>query len=111
MSDQYVLATLVECLFGSLGCRVLVVSDAAQGPCYRSSLFTMPFGLTEPLFVPEYWMPPSLFNLAENTGFDIESLIFCFGIGGIGSVFYNLFTRKRIETVAECERNHAQHKF
>ncbi len=76
-----------------------------------SSLFTMPFGLTEPLFVPEYWMPPSLFNLAENTGFDIESLIFCFGIGGIGSVFYNLFTRKRIETVAECERKHTQHKF
>lgn len=55
-----------------------------------ASLFTTPLGLSEPLFVPEYWMPPSLFDLAENTGFDIESLIFCFGIGGIGSVFYNL---------------------
>ena len=52
------------------------------------SLFTMPFGLTEPLFVPEYWSPPSLFNLAVNTGFDIESLIFSFAIGGIGSVIY-----------------------
>lgn len=55
-----------------------------------ASLFTMPFGLTEPLFVPEYWSPPSLFDLAVNTGFDIESLIFCFGIGGIGAVFYNV---------------------
>jgi len=54
-----------------------------------ASLFTMPFGLTEPIFVPEYWSPPSLFDLAINTGFDIESLIFCFAIGGIGSVFYN----------------------
>ena len=32
----------------------------------RMSLITMPLGLTEPLFVPEYWFPPSLFNLAES---------------------------------------------
>ncbi len=48
----------------------------------RASLLTMPFGLTEPLFVPEYWNPPSLFGLAQRTGFDVESLIFCFAIGG-----------------------------
>ena len=62
------------------------------------SLFTMPFGLTEPLFVPEYWNPPSLFNLAAITGFDIESLIFSFAIGGIGSVLYvMLFKAKQIK--------------
>lgn len=52
----------------------------------RASLLTMPFGLTEPLFVPAYWSPPSLFDLARTTGFDIESFIFSFGIGGIGAV-------------------------
>jgi len=46
------------------------------------SWLTALFGLTEPRFVPEYWNPPSLFDLAQCTGFDIESLIFCFGIGG-----------------------------
>jgi hypothetical protein len=51
-----------------------------------ASLFTTPIGLTEPLFVPEYWSPPSLFDLARTTGFDIESQIFSFGIGGIGAV-------------------------
>lgn len=56
------------------------------------SLLTMPFGLTEPIFVPEYWNPPSLFNLAQTTGFDIESLIFCFGIGGVGSELYSMIT-------------------
>lgn len=55
----------------------------------------MPFGLTEPLFVPEYWMPPSLFDLALNTDFDIESLIFYFGIGGIGAVFDNVISREK----------------
>ncbi|HEB63745.1 MAG TPA: hypothetical protein ENJ07_04635 [Gammaproteobacteria bacterium] len=75
------------------------------------SLFTMPFGLTEPLFVPEYWMPPSLFDLAENTGFDIESLIFCFGIGGIGSVFYNLLSQKIPQAVGDCVRHQGRHRY
>ena len=35
------------------------------------SLLTSLTGLTEPLFVPVYWNPPSLFNLASLTGFDI----------------------------------------
>ena len=56
------------------------------------SLLTMPFALSEPVFVPRYWSPPSLFNLAATTGFDIESFIFCFAIGGIGSVLYEALT-------------------
>src|SRR3546814_73300 len=58
----------------------------------RAGIGTAPFGLTEPLFVPVYWSPPSLFDLARTTGFDIESLIFSFSIGGIGAVLYNLVT-------------------
>ncbi len=59
------------------------------------SFFTMFLGLTEPLFVPEYWNPPSLFDLAQKTGFDIESLIFAFSIGGIISVLYEIIFRKQ----------------
>ena len=40
-----------------------------------ASVLTTPFGLTEPLFIPRYWNPPSLFGLAQRTGFDLESLI------------------------------------
>lgn len=76
-----------------------------------ASLYTAPFGLTEPLFVPEYWNPPSLFDLARRTGFDIESLIFCFGIGGIGAVLYNLLTRQRLEPALAAERRRARHRF
>lgn len=76
-----------------------------------ASLYTTPFGLTEPLFVPEYWTPPSLLNLALRTGFDIESLIFCFGIGGIGAVLYNLLTRQRLVPAPPAERMRARHRF
>jgi len=75
-----------------------------------TSLFTMPFGLTEPLFVPEYWNPPSLFNLAARTGFDIESLIFCFGIGGLGAVLYNLVTKQVPHKVSADERHLHLHR-
>ncbi len=50
-------------------------------------------GLAEPIFVPEYWLPPSLFNLALNTGFDIESIIFSFGTGGIAVIIYEWIFR------------------
>jgi hypothetical protein len=75
-----------------------------------ASLFTTPFGLTEPLFVPEYWNPPSLFDLARTTGFDIESLIFCFGIGGIGAVLYNLLTGRGLRAVAAAARRSSHHR-
>jgi len=75
-----------------------------------ASLFTMPFGLSEPLFVPEYWSPPSLFDLALRTGFDIESLIFCFGIGGIAAVMYNLLTRRVPVAVPTNERKKPLHR-
>jgi hypothetical protein len=79
---------------------------------WNTSLFTMPFGLTQPLFVPRYWNPPSLFDLAQKTGFDIESLIFCFAIGGIGAVLYDLLTGRRSGPVASVDRRlpiHGRH--
>ncbi len=76
-----------------------------------ASLFTAPFGLTEPLFVPEYWSPPSLFDLALSTGFDIESLIFCFAIGGVAAVLVNVLTRRRPEPLPPSERHAKRHRF
>lgn len=72
------------------------------------SLLTMPLGLTEPLFVPRYWNPPSLFNMAQNTGFDLESLIFCFSIGGICSVAYKIIFKARNIPLNQSERQ--QHR-
>ena len=59
----------------------------------KMSLITMPFGLTEPLFVPDYWLPPSLFN-----------------IGGIGTVLYNLIFKRGLAEISHSERNHSRHR-
>jgi hypothetical protein len=75
-----------------------------------ASLITAPLGLTEPLFVPAYWSPPSLFNLARTTGFDIESLIFAFGVGRIAAILYNLLTGRALMPVPTAERRSPHHK-
>ena len=74
-----------------------------------ASVCMAPFGLTEPIFVPEYWNPPSLFELAQKTGFDIESIIFSFAIGGIAAVFYNTILHKRVELLNLAERHQWRH--
>ncbi len=76
-----------------------------------ASVLTTPFGLTEPLFVPRYWHPPSLFDLAHRTSFDLESLIFCFGIGGVGAVLYNIVTHRELVPVPMRERHRPHHRY
>ncbi len=76
-----------------------------------ASVLTAPFGLTEPLFVPEYWSPPSLFNLAAKIGFDIESIIWCFAVGGIGAVLYELVFKVNHITMTSRERHQKRHRF
>ncbi|NNE97606.1 MAG: hypothetical protein HKN25_01160 [Pyrinomonadaceae bacterium] len=75
------------------------------------SLVTMLFGLTEPLFVPEYWSPPSLFDLAARTGFDLESLIFSFAIGGIGSVIYGVLVPYKMAPMGDETKMLGRHRF
>jgi hypothetical protein len=74
------------------------------------SFWTAFLGLTEPLFVPEYWNPPTLFNLAQRTGFDIESIIFAFSVGGIISVLYEVVFKTKHKPVPLKERLKSIHK-
>ncbi len=76
-----------------------------------ASVLTAPLGLTEPLFVPEYWSPPSLLDLAARTGFDIESIIFCFAIGGIGAVLYETMIEGRHKRMTPKEQCHPRHRY
>ncbi len=84
------------------------VKPAFRKEMLQVSLLTSLLGLSEPIFVPAYWNPPSLFDLAQRTGFDIESLIFCFAIGGIGAVAYNAIANRELDEVS-CNARHRGH--
>ncbi|MDO8474300.1 MAG: lycopene cyclase domain-containing protein [bacterium] len=75
------------------------------------SLWTSLLGLTEPLFVPEYWSPPSLFDLAQKTGFDFESLLFAFGVGGLAVVIYERIFHIKHERMSTEEKHEQRHKY
>lgn len=75
------------------------------------SLWTSFLGLTEPLFVPEYWTPPSLFDLAMRTGFDIESVMFAFAIGGIASAIYERIFRVAHKKISLTTQQKFQHRY
>lgn len=89
---------------------VYVGAKPSRRKFLQVSLATAPLGLTEPVFVPEYWNPPSLFELAQRTGFDLESLIFSFAIGGIGSALYDALSRHEFRAIAHAERNSRRHR-
>ena len=87
-----------------------LIKPALRGVMWRASLTTMLFGLTEPIFVPAYWSPPSLFELAQRTGFDIESLIFSFALGGIGTVLYDAFAGRDLSPASAEMRQAPRHR-
>lgn len=108
---QYVwLAGSLGLLFIWLALFVSLKNKGGKKKMLLVSLWTSLLGLTEPLFVPEYWDPPSLFYLAQRTGFDIESIIFAFAVGGIAAVIYETIFRTGHKVVSLKERLRSIHK-
>jgi hypothetical protein len=90
---------------------VYALAPAFRPRMLRVSFATSLLGLTEPIFVPEYWNPPSLFGLAQRTGFDLESLIFCFAIGGLGAFGYHALAGRALVPMPQDERLASRHRF
>ena len=90
---------------------LFAVNRGHRRAMWQTSLVTALFGLTEPIFVPRYWNPPSLFALAQRTGFDLESLIFSFAIGGIGVVLYDAATGRELLPMSPQVRHSRGHRW
>lgn len=80
---------------------------AARQPLRKKMLLvstvTSLMGFLEPVFIPAYWIPPSLFDLASKIRLDIESFIFLFAIGGIASVLYEAILDGELQKVSGSE--------
>lgn len=110
MTDDYVWL-LWSSAFLAPWAALYWLQPALRREMLQVSIATSLLGMTEPIFVPEYWNPPSLFELARRTGFDIESLVFSFAIGGVGAVMYNALARRSLRPVPHDERRSGRHRF
>jgi hypothetical protein len=105
-------------LVGSLGLLLIwlaiwfgLKSKESRSKMLKVSLATSLLGFTEPIFVSAYWNPPTLFDFAQKTGFDLESLLFSFAVGGIATSIYELFWKGQHEKIAEPEKHKIRHQF
>jgi Lycopene cyclase len=84
-----------------------LIFDAAWAVCYIigksyrrqivwGTVITAPLALTSFLFVPQYWTPPSLFNLDTQIRVGIEDFLWAGAVGGIASVVGELSLKERL---------------
>lgn len=63
-----------------------------------SSIICAPLGFFEPVWFMYYWDPrPTLFDLTTKIGFDIESILLMFLIGGISGSLYEVLFHRRLK--------------
>jgi hypothetical protein len=79
------------------------------GKNYRSqirwgTLIAAPMALTSVLFVPQYWTPPSLFNLDQRIRVGIEDFLWAAAVGGIASVVGELLLKETLTALRSQPR-------
>ena len=60
------------------------------------TLLSTPFAFTAFLFIPQYWTPPSLWNLDARYGIGVEDFLWSAAVGGIASVASEIFFRGQL---------------
>ncbi|HLE49691.1 MAG TPA: lycopene cyclase domain-containing protein [Patescibacteria group bacterium] len=71
---------------------------------------TTTLGLTEPIFIPKYWAPLTLFDWGRKYHLDIESFIFSFAVSGVAAVIYEFLTGKREKRLAHRVQHQVHHQ-
>lgn len=85
---------------------------AVVGKTYRSemrwgTLVAAPMALTSLLFVPQYWTPPSLFDLDAKIRVGIEDLLWAAAVGGIAAIMGEILLKERLEALRKSR--HRRH--
>ena len=89
--------------------------DAAWAVCYLvgkkyrpqmiwGTAVTVPLAFTSFLFVPQYWTPPSLFDLDARFRVGIEDFLWAGAVGGIASVVGEIFLKERFAALRKQPR-------
>jgi hypothetical protein len=82
---------------------------ALLGKAYRSemrwgTLIAAPMALTSLLFVPQYWTPPSLFDLDLKIRVGIEDFLWAAAVGGIAAIVGEISLGERLASIRKSRR-------
>jgi hypothetical protein len=71
------------------------------------TLIASPMALTSLLFVPQYWTPPSLFNLDQKIRVGIEDFLWAAAVGGIASIVGEIVAKEKLAAMRKSR--HKRH--
>jgi hypothetical protein len=85
---------------------------AVVGHTYRSemrwgTLIAAPMALTSLLFVPQYWSPPSLFDLDQRIRVGIEDFLWAASVGGIAAIVGEILLKEHLRILRKSR--HERH--
>jgi len=68
------------------------------------TLISAPLALTSILFIPQYWTPPSLFNLDLKIKVGIEDVLWAAAVGGIASAVAEILLKENLLALRKVAR-------
>ena len=97
MSLDYHYSYLIGALlFDAAWLAVFIFGKSYRPQIIWGTLICAPLALTNILFIPQYWTPPSLFNLDQRFRVGIEDVLWAGAVGGIASAIGEIFLKERL---------------
>jgi hypothetical protein len=98
---SYLLGVLI---FGAAWLACYVIGKSYRAEIRWGTLISAPMALTSILFVPQYWTPPSLFDLDQKIRVGIEDVLWAAAVGGIASVVAEILLKERLSALRKGVR-------
>jgi hypothetical protein len=86
-------------IFGAAWLACYLLGKNYRAEIRWGTLISAPMALTSILFVPQYWTPPSLFNLDQKIRVGIEDFLWAAAVGGIASVVAEILLKERLSAL------------
>ena len=90
---SYLIGTLI---FAAAWVACFILGKKYRPQLMWGTLISAPLGLTSILFVPQYWTPPSLFDLDKRFRIGIEDILWAAVVGGIASVIAEVLLKEKL---------------
>jgi lycopene cyclase-like protein len=101
---SYLIGTLI---FAAAWVMCFLVGKSYRPQMIWGTLVSAPFALTSLLFIPQYWSPPSLFDLDQKIHVGIEDFLWAAAVGGIASVVGEIILKEKLaETRGQGRKRH-----
>jgi len=86
-------------IFGAAWLACYLIGKSYRAEIRWGTLISAPMALTSILFVPQYWTPPSLFDLDQRVRVGIEDVLWAAAVGGIASVVAEILLKERLSAL------------